>query len=100
MLIQNKYTSSYLELQSEPSATKFPWVPKVMTGWMLTVLPMKISLCKEVQSLMVKSWDPMVPAGLCTYFILLEFGDLVQRSQAADSEQSLGSRSRLVEEPR
>lgn len=24
MLIQNKYTSSYLELQSEPSATKFP----------------------------------------------------------------------------
>lgn len=42
----------------------------------------------------------MVPAGLCTYFILLEFGDLVQKSQAADSEQSLGSRSRLVEEPR
>lgn len=100
MLIQRKYISSYSELHLEPLATKFLWMSEVMTGWGFIVLPVKISLCKDVQSVMVKAQGPhgttkpvYIPSSC------LNLGTWAKGARLL-TEQSQGSRSGLVEEPR
>lgn len=99
-LIQRKYTSSCSELHLEPLATKFLWMSEVMTGWGFIVLPVKISLCKDVQSVMVKAQGPhgttkpvYIPSSC------LNLGTWAKGARLL-TEQSQGSRSGLVEEPR
>ena len=96
MLIQCKYS----ELHLEPLATKFPWMSEVMTGWVLVALPVQISLCKDVQSVMVKAQGPhgaakpvYIPSSC------LNSGTWSKGARLL-TEQSQGPRSRLVEEPR